>query len=257
MKRILFLCMMLTGLVTYVAAQKATIKVSDDKNEKTVTITAQQNGGAVTVVSDTTDTAEADTMLDFGDEASGTSSGVIHEEFPFNFNDLGFSLGNDSIIIAILVLLLIFGGPLLLLILIIYFIFRTRNAKYELAREALRQGKELPQNVVKPRTTTNETMWEKGIKNICLGVGLFFLLWAWTNFEISMIGVLILCTGVGQIIISRTTKQPTTENTQPKHKGAEAFRELLRQQNPETTPEGEEATTETVPEEHTGEDETK
>lgn len=256
MKRILFLCMMLTGLVTYVAAQKATIKVSDDKNEKTVTITAQQNGGAVTVVSDTTDTAEADTLLDFGDEANGTSSGVIHEEFPFNLSELEV-IGRGGIVIAIITLLLVFGGPLLLLILIIYFIFRTRKAKYELAREALRQGKELPQNVVKPRTTTNEAMWEKGIKNVCLGVGLFFLLWAWTNFEISMIGVLILCTGVGQIIISRTTKQPTTENTQPKHKGAEAFRELLRQQNPETTPEGEEAPTETVPEEHTGENETK
>lgn len=256
MKRILFLCMMLTGMVTYVAAQKATVRVSDDKNEKTVTITAQQNGGAVTVVSDTTDTAEVDTMLDFGDEPSSYNS-PANDDDELKNRLMNTILSDSGLIVPILALSLFFGSPVLLLILIAYFIYRTRKEKYELAREALRQGKELPQNVVKPRTTTNEAMWEKGIKNVCLGVGLFFLLWAWTNFELSMIGVLILCTGVSQIIISRTTKQPSAGNTQPKHKGAEAFRELLRQQNPETAPESEETPTETVPEEHTGENETK
>ena len=120
-------------------------------------------------------------------------------------------------------------APIILIFLVLLLIFlykyKSKKAKYHIAEEALKAGQPVPEGLfnkdesVKTRTVytttqdgkrvkhiemTSNSLKEKGIRNICLGVGLFIFLWALTDtFGLGCIGLLIACTGIGQYIIAR------------------------------------------------------
>lgn len=106
-------------------------------------------------------------------------------------------------IIAITAIVFVFGLPIIIVFFVFYFRYKNRRAKYHLAEQALANGQPLPENFFK--NVEIEDIRSKGIKNIFLGLGLFIFLWAiTTSFGLGCIGLLIMFTGFGQIVIYYT-----------------------------------------------------
>ena len=147
------------------------------------------------------------------------------------------------------------AGIYLVIILFLLFLFlykyKSKRAKYHIAEEALKAGQPIPEGLFKKdepvstrtvyRTTpegkrvkhiemTSNSLKEKGIKNICLGVGLFIFLWALTKvFGLGCIGLLVACTGIGQFLIARNRQiddmNNFTNNPEPEHKKESTLQE--------------------------------
>ena len=110
----------------------------------------------------------------------------------------------------VLGMFLFFITPIVLIILIFYFRNKNRKQRYLLMQQALAAGQPLPKKVFKEVALPDNRV--KGIKNIALGLGLALFLWMLTGeFSIGCIGLLILCIGVGQVVIHYTTpRRPET-----------------------------------------------
>ena len=64
----------------------------------------------------------------------------------------------------------------------------------------------MPENFFKEAASND--IRSKGINNIFVGIGLFIFLWAiTTQFSIGCIGLLIMFTGFGQLVIYYSQKQ--------------------------------------------------
>ncbi len=125
-----------------------------------------------------------------------------------------------ALLVPLLSIAFFFTMPVLLIFIIFYFRYKNRKAKYHLAEQALAAGQPLPESFFKERTYDNTR--NKGIKNICLGIGLFIFLWAITeNFGIGCIGLLILCTGIGQMIIYRSQEKSHPSSPDRNHADAQ------------------------------------
>lgn len=109
-------------------------------------------------------------------------------------------------LVAIIALVCIFGLPLIIVFAIFFFRYKTRKAKYRLAEQALASGQPLPADFFKNTDKVEtEDIRSKGIKNIFMGLGLFIFFWAITGkFGLGCIGLLVMFTGFGQLIIYYT-----------------------------------------------------
>ncbi|MBE6287620.1 MAG: hypothetical protein E7099_05470 [Mediterranea massiliensis] len=117
-----------------------------------------------------------------------------------DFSDIDIS----ESIVAVLTILLIFGSPLLIVIAVLYFRYRNRRAKYRLIEKAIACGHPLPVEYIEE--IQQKDTRTKGIKNICLGIGLaIFLQACFDEFALTSIGLLIMFTGIGQLLIHYTT----------------------------------------------------
>lgn len=110
---------------------------------------------------------------------------------------VGFATGTLFVVLA--VLLCIFGLPLLLIIGLLYLIFRKRKspASPESAQPADPQA----------TPSTDRTLFNKGIKNVCLGIGLAICLGIWMGDFGVGVGVLITCIGVGELLIDHFSRK--------------------------------------------------
>ncbi len=105
--------------------------------------------------------------------------------------------------IAVTAIVFIFGLPLFIIFVVFFFRYKNRKAKYRLAEQALASGQQLPENFFKEAAATD--IRSKGINNIFVGIGLFIFLWAITGeFGLGCIGLLIMFTGFGQLVIYYT-----------------------------------------------------
>ena len=102
--------------------------------------------------------------------------------------------------IAVTAIVFVFGLPLLIIFVVFFFRYKNRKAKYRLAEQALASGQQLPENFFKEAAATD--IRSKGINNIFVGIGLFIFLWAITGeFGLGCIGLLVMFTGFGQLVI--------------------------------------------------------
>lgn len=114
----------------------------------------------------------------------------------------GFDLGSHTseTVIAVTAIVFAFGLPLLIIFVIFFFRYKNRKAKYRLAEQALASGQQLPENFFREAAATD--IRSKGINNIFVGIGLFIFFWAITGeFGLGCIGLLIMFTGFGQLVI--------------------------------------------------------
>lgn len=117
-------------------------------------------------------------------------------------------LNNMEDFVAIIAIIMVFGMPVFIVALVLYFRYKNRQARYRLASEALAQGKEIPQEFYgKEKPEQSQEVLVKGIKNIFLGIGLGVFLWVLTEEGgIAVIGFLIFCIGMGQVVIAYATR---------------------------------------------------
>ena len=117
-------------------------------------------------------------------------------------DDVARALIKNSVLVPIVAIVFVFGLPVLLIFIIFAFRYKNRKAKYHLAEQALAAGQPLPESFFRELEPTYSNTRSKGIRNISVGIGLFIFLWAITeSFAIGCIGLLIMFTGIGQVVI--------------------------------------------------------
>lgn len=205
------------------AKEAAKNAVKEAAKEAAKEVAEELTGEGVTLYSDTTDQELAEDTIAYKNSNSGPG-------WFFGIDDLGF--GKDAeilfacaIVICVIVIptLCLFGLPLL----IIWIVARNRRKRErernELIKSLAESGKDvsvlLNEQIKENKIVAhrNETTYNKGIKNVCLGVGLGLMLYLITHStEVASVGVLIACIGVGQILSSKHSATDTNHNAESK-----------------------------------------
>lgn len=198
MKRLILALIAAVTICSLVEAKGRTVTEADSLGHKKRVIELNDtviNGKAVT---DTLSVMTYDGTADTNDKSDDTK--WKHQKSGLN---LGFDLTDgktSETIIAVTAIVFVFGLPLFIVFTVFFFNYKNRKAKYRLAEQAMASGQQLPENFFQ-KAEKMEDIRTKGIKNIFLGIGLFIFLWAMTNFSIGCIGLLVMFTGFGQVVI--------------------------------------------------------
>lgn len=162
--------------------------------------------------------AESDTLNETTVVSSIDDATDYHHSEDFAFGNMATDIVRATLIIPILAITLGIGLPIFIIAIVLYFRYKNKQAKYKLASEALAAGKEIPKELFNENTsksTQNHDTLAKGIKDICLGIGLGVFLWLLTGVEfLAAIGFLIFCMGVGKVIIAHATRPSNSKDNQ-------------------------------------------
>lgn len=192
MKRIIFVLMASMALCSLTLAQNKTIAAKDSVEKNKVTVT-QNDNSADQENSDATSTAEYTDTPD----TSSSNTMSFNDDFPFQTKTNGKGL------IPIIAIVMGIGLPMFIVFIAFYFRYKNKKAQYRLVEQALAAGQPIPESMFKQNLDSDIRV--KGIKNTFLGLGLFIFLWALTNeFGLGCIGLLIMFTGLGQLVIHYT-----------------------------------------------------
>lgn len=181
--------------------------------------TVADSATEVTLYSDTTDEELAD------DTAMVSSSAPTTYKYSYEGDECSpweYVVAIVAIVCVILVpILCIFGFP----ILIIWLIARSRR-KRERERNAIilemaKEGRDVTplinnaqrESIAQPRA--NDDLYGKGVKNICVGVGVGVLLWVIMGRMGIAIGFVIVCVGVSQLLTSKRNAASAPINAEP------------------------------------------
>lgn len=150
-----------------------------------------------------TDTLSVTTYEDSSQDAADDKDERIHNDFGGNW-DWNLLASNPETIIAVTAIIFVFGMPLLIVFTIFFFNYKKRKAQYRLAEQALASGQPLPEDFFRS-IKSEKDIHTKGISNVFCGIGLFIFLWAITEeFGVACIGLLVMFTGFGQLVIYYT-----------------------------------------------------
>ncbi|MBR3984360.1 MAG: hypothetical protein IKJ92_05290 [Bacteroidaceae bacterium] len=147
----------------------------------------------VTYTNDTLDTDEAVELLEE----------IFDEEFPEGIEGLmktAMGAATGGLLIAGLVLFCIFVLPILGIILIIWLIVRASRGSGTNAGQAAVQTEV-------DETGRDRTLFNKGVRNVCLGLGLAVFLGIWMGDFGVGIGVLVVCIGIGELLVDYFAKK--------------------------------------------------
>lgn len=207
MKRIILALIATMTLCSLVLAKNRTVTENDSLGNKKRVIELRDttiDGKTVT-----------DTLSIMTYESNNPASGEDEEWHHHNGSSgWNFDLGNQKseTIISITAIIFIFGLPLLIVFLAFFFNYKNRKAKYRLAEQALASGQPLPADLFKDMGKADDIR-AKGIKNVFMGIGLFIFLWAIADsFGLGCIGLLVMFTGFGQLVIHYTQESNQKDN---------------------------------------------
>jgi hypothetical protein len=205
--------------LTVTAAPKDTIKSSKNDSTYVPTYVDTKDDGT-TVESTSVDTATYDNDDDDYDVDDGGIASV--------FSDLAshsslFAVSASVIACIVLLIPIIFLLlPVIILLLILRYRNKRRRERYRLIEKAIENGQPLPADFETEYKAQKGDMSDersKGIKNMCLGAGLFVFLWAATDsFAFGCIGLLVGFRGLGQYLTSG--KKKTEEHIEEKKEKA-------------------------------------
>ena len=148
------------------------------------------------------------------DEATTTTTTTItHSNSPWDddgpFSWLGpltGSVGGILIVCLMLLILLIIAlSPFIILALILRLIINRHNDRITLAEKAMETGQPIPEELKPIDKQTDDYLWSRGIRNVAIGAGMFIMFWIWKSTMLSGLGALVLCYGIGQMVIARTS----------------------------------------------------
>ena len=110
-------------------------------------------------------------------------------------------------IVVILAVLLFLLAPLVAFIFLIKYFINRHNKRVELAEKAIENGVPIPEAAKPLKSESPEYYWKRGIRNVSLGVGMA-IMFAFVDGSGFLVGcsLLLACYGIGQLVISKTTK---------------------------------------------------
>lgn len=177
-----------------IAAVEEIVSDSSTGNSVSTTTTAHRSGSwTVTYTNDTISSEDAEELLEELLEE--------HEGLAKLMGGLaGVGAATGGLLIAALVLFCIFGLPILGIILIIWLIVRASR------RSSNNAGQAVMQNEV-DATGRDRALFNKGVRNVCLGIGLAIFLGIWMGDFGVGIGVLVVCIGIGELLVDYFAKK--------------------------------------------------
>lgn len=205
------------------AAIEQKADAQDDKDENVAysdtTSTAFGNAADTDVADDDNDTAGYTYTM------SSNPLNMDHFDNPLAFFVALFGAGFGGIMLALLILLvilLVFLSPLIVVYLIYRLLKSLHNDKVRLTEKAIASGRPIAKS---SSTTvygsTDQELWNKGVKNVALGLGLMLMFGFWGFYGLCGIGALIMCMGIGKLVIARTSVK--VETTEPSDSVADIY----------------------------------
>ena len=165
----------------------------NDANSSNTTTQHRSGSWTVTYTNDTISSEDAEELLEELLEE--------HEGLAKLMGGLaGVGAATGGLLIAALVLFCIFGLPILAIILIIWLIVRASR------RSSNNAGQAVMQNEV-DATGRDRALFNKGVRNVCLGIGLAIFLGIWMGDFGVGIGVLVVCIGIGELLVDYFAKK--------------------------------------------------
>lgn len=198
------------------AANKTSVKDSAKVIKQQGVLPTDGDSTYVATFTDTPDAGYDSTATDDEDENNSAAYDLGHS---FG-NSLGEKLSES--IVPVVAIIMVFGFPVFIVFITFYFRYKNRKAKYQLAQQALAAGKDIPAELFskgyrQSNGYANEEVRIKGLKNVCLGIGLGLFLWFLTEeLGLACVGILIFFIGVGQLAIYYTSK-PATPHEEPRN----------------------------------------
>lgn len=177
----------------------------------TVSVASKGDTVGITAYSDTSSVASAATdSLNHAQTTAVTNNHtftITDMDDPFSlFSHIG-ALGVGGVLIAvfcILFIIIILAAPFVIIALIVYWLVRRGKADYKLAANTTADSQPAPNGLLRQSAAYRETVWQRGIKNVAIGVGLIIFGVFFSNF-IAGIGAILVCWGIGQCVIARTS----------------------------------------------------
>ena len=173
--------------------------------------------------SDTTSAAAED--YDFAADADFYNGSVTKDSNPLNFSHFDnpfawfaslFTVGAGGIVLALLIIVIMFTilfAPFIILFMILRYLLRRHNDRVVLAEKAMDAGVDVPEHMRPFNRQSDDYMWRKGVKNSAIGFGLMVMCSFWDMNIIGGIGGLLLCLGIGQMLIARTSYKKTNDDS--------------------------------------------
>ena len=187
----------------------------------------------VVAFSDTTSTANVDNT-DIWDDEDAISLSPDDYDDPFSWFDAAARSSRPSaiailvlVVIIFLIVIFLLLVPVIIVILLLRYLVKRHNRNVDMRQQSMNNVANTPgpppapdavmgtdgqvadtEAVVGPASSVSNKndMWQRGIKNTSIGVGIMALFWIMGAEELVGIGILIACLGVGQMIISKTSK---------------------------------------------------
>ena len=177
----------------------------------------------VEAFSDTTSIAEEDATVphvyvddDFDFEDFEDMPGWLRSLLGGSVGVIGGTFGIIVAILAILFVLLILLGPFIIIILILRYLIRQHNDRVTLASKAMESGQPIPEELMPVDKQSDEYLRRRGIRNIWIGIGMAIMFGFWDADLLTGVGFLVLCYGIGQVFIARSSKKKNdVENMNP------------------------------------------
>ena len=181
----------------------ATAQGQNQKEAKELVDSTKQND-ELEAYSDTTNAASDSTVVSRHHRIGGyTNGGTIVNDI---FSNIGVE-GMMGMTFVLMVLVIIFViSPVLILAVLFFFIYKNRKQKMKLAEMAMKQGQPIPDELLTESKSTDDDLWQKGLRQTFLGVGLLaFFGYVGSTVGIG-IGILVTVIGLGKLAIVKTSK---------------------------------------------------
>jgi hypothetical protein len=143
------------------------------------------------------------------------------EEMTREFGNSDFDGVGAEVLIPIIAIVLLFGGPLLLGVLFIVFYFRAKARRQQTINmnidKLLAAGRDIPLELLRGVDNSDladDASLNKGIKNICLGVGWLIFLTIMFGINIGSAGFILIGLGVSRVIVWRLSTRQQASRTE-------------------------------------------
>ena len=156
-------------LLTLGLPQNVTAQRQNQKEAKELVDSTKQKD-ELEVFSDTTQVSYDSTVVSRHHRIGGYTNGssIVNDIF----SNIGVE-GMMGMTFVLMVLVIIFViSPVLILAVLFFFIYKNRKQKMKLAEMAMKQGQPIPDELLTESKSTDDDLWQKGLRQTFLGVGL-------------------------------------------------------------------------------------
>lgn len=215
---------LLLVLVMFSALNAAAADTAPRHRHQHVDAALVQSADSANSVEAYSDTTTYETYDDEPEEAvSAPARSVSPSDYsdPFSFYNALWTVGVGGVIIAILLTLLflvLILAPVAIVVVLIRYLFKSHNDRMMLREKAMERGYARGEtagaeganaygqpeySAADYEKVRDDYMLKRGIQNVAVGMGLVIMFGCWGAEFLVGIGFLVVCLGVGQIVISR------------------------------------------------------
>lgn len=150
------------------------------------------------------------------DQAASSSNAAIDDnqlsfrnyDNPFAWFAALFTAGIGGVVLALIIILFVFllmFGPFIIIFMILRYFIRRHNDRVALAEKAMAAGIQVPEHMKPIDKQSIEYMWKRGVRNTSTGFGIMVMFMFLGADGLVGVGALVMCLGIGQMVIARTT----------------------------------------------------